>query len=427
MIHVAVEQCPAGDILVVAPTSPLRRRLFRRPAGRAPRGARRAWRSIIDAGVRDVAALTEMRLPGVVQGRLRAGHGEGDAGQRADPVVCAGAAIRPGDVIVADDDGVVRRAARGGRRRCSKAAQAREANEAAKRARLDGGRARPRHLRHARAARREGPHLRRRLGRRRRSADEPDRHPLHASCAAARRRASMFLAGDLPATARRATRVLLAAMGSPDPRQIDGMGGAHPLTSKVAVVELRAPRRCGRRLSVPAGRGGPARGHRQPELRQHARRRRAVRDRERAGAAAGDGDAACASTCSTPQTLAMAYVQTPGGAVRYDGDARIDGVPGTAAPIPHRVRSTSPARTCGALLPDRQRQPTSSKASRSPASTTACRSCASRASDLGLSGDETPDELEGERRAERRVEAIRLAAGPLHEPRRRHQARPCRR
>ena len=99
-----------------------------------------------------------------------------------------------------------------------------------------------------------------------------------------------FHAPDLPADRAARDRVLLAAMGSPDPRQIDGVGGAHPLTSKVAVIAAVDPARRRRRLPVPAGRRGPCRGQRQPELRQYSRRDRSLGDRERTRSRARSGD-----------------------------------------------------------------------------------------------------------------------------------------
>ena len=90
-----------------------------------------------------------------------------------------------------------------------------------------------------------------------------------------------FLRDDLPADTAERDELLMRIMGTPDARQIDGIGGAHPLTSKVAVVVAvrRRRRRC--RLPVPPGRRRPADRDRPPELRQPARRRRPVRDRAR--------------------------------------------------------------------------------------------------------------------------------------------------
>jgi 4-oxalomesaconate tautomerase len=205
----------------------------------------------------------------------------------------------------------------------------------------------------------------------------------------------VFLAGNLPGD--RATRdaVLLAAMGSPDPREIDGMGGAHPLTSKVAVVSL-SPRgnadveylflqvwpdrpevsdsqNCGNMLAAV----GPF----------------AI---EQGLVAAGDPVTPVRIWMRNTQTLATAFVQTPGGQVRYDGAARIDGVPGSHAPIPIEFADVA-GSSCGALLP------TGNVTDVIEGTEVTCIDngmpvvCIA-AADLGLSGQ---------------VEAIRLAAGPL--------------
>ena len=220
----------------------------------------------------------------------------------------------------------------------------------------------------------------------------------------------VFLADDLPGD--RATRdaVLLAAMGSPDERQIDGLGGAHPLTSKVAVVSL-SPRddadveylflqvwpdrpevsdsqNCGNMLAAV----GPF----------------AI---DQGLVPAGDPVTPVRIWMRNTQTLATAFVHTPGGRVSYDGPARIDGVPGTHAPIPiefERVAGSS----CGALLP------TGNVTDVVEGTKVTCIDngmpvvCIA-ASDLGLTGQESPAELEGDGELRRRAEAIRLAAGPL--------------
>jgi 4-oxalomesaconate tautomerase len=220
----------------------------------------------------------------------------------------------------------------------------------------------------------------------------------------------VFLAENLPGD--RATRdaVLLAAMGSPDTREIDGMGGSHPLTSKVAVVS--------------------------PSPRDNADveylflqvwpDRAVVSDSQKCGnllAAVGpfaveQGLVAAAGQVTPVRiwmrntgTLATALVQTPGGTVRYDGPARIDGVPGTHAPIPIEFEDVA-GSSCGALLP------TGNVTDVVEGTTVTCIDngmpvvCVA-ASDFGLSGQESPADLEGNAGLTRRVEAIRLAAGPL--------------
>ncbi|HWF40817.1 MAG TPA: PrpF domain-containing protein, partial [Acidothermaceae bacterium] len=158
-----------------------------------------------------------------------------------------------------------------------------------------------------------------------------------------------FHVEDLPGDRETRDAVLLAAMGSPDPREIDGMGGAHPLTSKVAVVSKSA--RDDADVDYLFLQVWPDRAE--------------VSDNQNCGnLLAGVGPFALeeglieATGEVTPvriwmentQTLAVAHVQTPNGRVRYDGTAAIDGVPGTHAPIPIDFLDVA-GSTCGALLP----------------------------------------------------------------------------
>lgn len=137
MLHVAVEQCQPGDVLVVAVTSDSTDGMFGELLATSLK-ARGVVGLVIDAGCRDVKALAEMGFPVWSRAVSAKGTVKATLGSVNVPVVCAGARIRPGDAVVADDDGVVVVAARKVAATVA-AAQARLDNETAKRARLAAG------------------------------------------------------------------------------------------------------------------------------------------------------------------------------------------------------------------------------------------------------------------------------------------------
>ena len=158
-----------------------------------------------------------------------------------------------------------------------------------------------------------------------------------------------FLASDLPVDADKRNLLLAKVMGSPDARQIDGMGGAHPLTSKVAIVSSSDREDCDVDylfLQVQPDTGAVS------DSQNCGNMLAAVGPFaiERGLVTARDSETRVRVYMVNSDSRADLVVQTPGGVIAYQGDARIDGVPGMHAPIMQNYFGTAGAQ-CGALLP----------------------------------------------------------------------------
>ena len=217
-----------------------------------------------------------------------------------------------------------------------------------------------------------------------------------------------FLSHDLPTDTAARDAFLLAVMGSPDPRQIDGMGGADPLTSKVAVVQksvrdgvdvdylflqvfvdqaiVSDAQNCG---NILAGVGPFA--------------------IERGLVAAADGETRVTISMENTGQIAVATVQTPGGMVTYSGEAKIDGVPGSHAPVPLEFRDTA-GSSCGALLPTGNAVDVV-EGVRVTLIDNGMPCVVMKAADVGITGYEDRDTLDADAALKARIEVIRLAVG----------------
>jgi 4-oxalomesaconate tautomerase len=162
-------------------------------------------------------------------------------------------------------------------------------------------------------------------------------------------RGPFFSAADLPTDVETRNRVLLDVMGSPDPRQIDGLGGAHPLTSKVGIVSRSS--RPGIDLEFLFAQVQPDRDTVDTTPNCGNMLAAVVPFSLETGLAEARGDVTTLRVLTLNTDMACDItVQTPGGRPRYDGDARIDGVPGTAAPITIDFLDTA-GSVCSGLLP----------------------------------------------------------------------------
>ena len=217
-----------------------------------------------------------------------------------------------------------------------------------------------------------------------------------------------FLADDLPQEPALRDRVLLAVMGSPDARQIDGIGGGDSLTSKVAII--RPSSRAGADVDYlfaqvlvdePRIDYGQNCGNILAGVGPFAIERGLV-------AAIADVTPVRIYMENTGQ-IAIAHVPTSDGGVRYDGDARIDGVPGQAAPLIVEFKDIAGA-SCGALLP------TGSARDVIDGVEVTCIDNGMpvvliNAQELGCSGYESPAQLDVNASLKQRLESIRLQAG----------------
>jgi 4-oxalomesaconate tautomerase len=239
-------------------------------------------------------------------------------------------------------------------------------------------------------------------------------------------RGPFFLESDLPSDTAARDRVLLAVMGSPDRRQIDGLGGAHPLTSKVGIV--RPGTTPGVDLEFLFAQLQPDRdtvdttancGNMLAAVVPFALERGLIQaqgDETTVRVLTRNTGMQCDITVLTPMTPA-------GRQVSYEGDARIDGVPGRSAPITINFLDTA-GSVCSGLLPtgrvrDRVRvePPAGADFDAFEIEVTCIDNgmplVLFRAGDVGCTGHETPAELNADQGLKARIEALRLRTGEL--------------
>ena len=219
-----------------------------------------------------------------------------------------------------------------------------------------------------------------------------------------------FLNDDLPVDEPSRDAVLMRIMGSPDVRQIDGMGGADPLTSKVALV--RKSNREGIDVDYlflqvfvdqPIVTDAQNCGNILAGVAPFAIERDLVPAR--------NGDTPVTIYMENTGQTAVVLVSTPGGVVNYSGDAKIDGVPGNAAPVPIEFKDTA-GSSCGALLPTGNIQDLV-EGIKVTMVDNGMPCVVLRAEDMGILGSEAPEKLEQNAGLVARLEAIRLACGPM--------------
>ncbi len=222
-------------------------------------------------------------------------------------------------------------------------------------------------------------------------------------------RGPFFLESDLPDDVAMRDRVLLAAMGSPDRRQIDGLGGADPLTSKVGIVSRST--RPGVDLEflfaqvlIDEARVDttPNCGNMLAAVGPFALERGLIR-------ASGDETTVRILTRNTGM-LSDVLLQTPQGNISYEGTARIDGVPGSSAPIKINFLDAA-GSLCGKLLPT-GRVVDQFDGIRVTCIDNGMPVVVIRAADLGRTGYEPRDQLNADAELKARLESIRLQAGP---------------